>query len=190
MGLIARLLGLGPAISGVAEVFTENRTQRGAQEHAEQLASLSQLGAEFQRARGGWIDRLVDGLNRLPRPFLALGTVGLFGFAMADPVAFGIRMQGLALVPDPLWWLLGAIVSFYFGARELHHFRAGSGGVTIAAVAEARDRVAALQRLDGPGAAPSILEARDPGQVMPEAGPEAPRAAEANAALAEWRALR
>ena len=28
-----------------------------------------------------------------------------------------IRTQGLALVPDPLWWLLGAIVSFYFGAR-------------------------------------------------------------------------
>jgi hypothetical protein len=32
-------------------------------------------------------------------------------------------MQGLQLVPEPLWWLLGAIVSFYFGARELHHQR-------------------------------------------------------------------
>ena len=27
-------------------------------------------------------------------------------------------MQGIALVPEPLWWLLGAIVSFYFGARH------------------------------------------------------------------------
>jgi hypothetical protein len=27
-------------------------------------------------------------------------------------------MVGLALVPEPLWWLLGAIVSFYFGARH------------------------------------------------------------------------
>jgi hypothetical protein len=26
-------------------------------------------------------------------------------------------MQGIALVPEPLWWLLGVIVSFYFGAR-------------------------------------------------------------------------
>ena len=26
-------------------------------------------------------------------------------------------MTGIALVPEPLWWLLGAIVSFYFGAR-------------------------------------------------------------------------
>jgi hypothetical protein len=32
-------------------------------------------------------------------------------------------MQGLGFVPEPLWWLLGAIVSFYFGARELHHLR-------------------------------------------------------------------
>ena len=31
--------------------------------------------------------------------------------------------RGLALVPEPLWWLLGAIVSFYFGARELHYQR-------------------------------------------------------------------
>lgn len=54
---------------------------------------------------------------------MALGTVGLFVFAMANPVDFATRMQGLDYVPDPLWWLLGAIVSFYFGARELHYAR-------------------------------------------------------------------
>lgn len=32
-------------------------------------------------------------------------------------------MDGLALVPEPLWWLMGAIVSFYFGSREAHYFR-------------------------------------------------------------------
>jgi hypothetical protein len=42
---------------------------------------------------------------------------------MANPENFAIRMQGLAYVPDPLWWLLGAVVSFYFGARELHYAR-------------------------------------------------------------------
>ena len=55
---------------------------------------------------------------------LALGTLGLFIFAMVDPAGFGARMVGLSLVPDPLWWLLGAVVSFYFGARELHYMRA------------------------------------------------------------------
>ena len=34
---------------------------------------------------------------------------------------------GLALVPEPLWWLLGAIVSFYFGAREAHYIRQRNG---------------------------------------------------------------
>jgi hypothetical protein len=30
----------------------------------------------------------------------------------------------LNAVPEPLWWLLGAVVAFYFGAREAHYFRA------------------------------------------------------------------
>ncbi len=37
---------------------------------------------------------------------------------MVDPLWFAARMQGIALVPEPLWWLLGVIVSFYFGARH------------------------------------------------------------------------
>ncbi len=48
---------------------------------------------------------------------MAFGTIGLCVAAMVDPVWFAARMQGIALVPEPLWWLLGAIVSFYFGAR-------------------------------------------------------------------------
>ena len=49
---------------------------------------------------------------------LAFGTLELFVAAMVDPVWFAARMQGVALVPEPLWWLMGAIVSFYFGARH------------------------------------------------------------------------
>ena len=37
---------------------------------------------------------------------------------MAEPDWFAARMIGLAAVPEPLWWLLGAIVGFYFGARH------------------------------------------------------------------------
>ena len=42
---------------------------------------------------------------------------------MGDPVGFAIRMEGLNLVPDELWYLLGAVVGFFFGARELAHGR-------------------------------------------------------------------
>jgi len=84
---------------------------------------METAAAEFRHAGAGWFDTAINGLNRLPRPMLALGTLGLFIFAMVDPVAFSGRMVGLDAVPEPLWWLLGAIVSFYFGARELHYVR-------------------------------------------------------------------
>jgi hypothetical protein len=53
---------------------------------------------------------------------------------MIDPAAFSQRMVGLNAVPEPLWWLLGAVVAFYFGARETHYFResrSASGRVVI-----------------------------------------------------------
>jgi len=150
MGLIAGLARLAPGFTRTAEVFVENRTKRAAQDHAQHMASLGQLSAEFAHPPTGWFDCLVDGLNRLPRPAMALGTLGLFVFAMVDPIAFGVRMQGLALVPDALWWLLGAIVSFYFGARELHHRRAG-GSVPPEAVAGVVHNISALRDLEPPG---------------------------------------
>lgn len=131
MGLISRVFGLGDvargvgtAVEGVAEVFTENRSDRMRGEQENLRGAQSQFSQEFDRPGRGWFDEFVNGLNRLPRPAMALGTLGLFVFAMVDPVAFAARMTGLGVVPDPLWWLMGAVVSFYFGARELHHVRA------------------------------------------------------------------
>lgn len=129
MGVIGRIFGtggvtaLGQAAQGVAEVFTPSATRQMELGAAAQTAALAQMGAEFAHAGQGWFDRAVNGLNRLPRPLLAFGTLALFGYAMLDPAGFGERMLGLNLVPEPLWWLLGAVVGFYFGAREAHHFR-------------------------------------------------------------------
>ncbi len=136
MGWLGRLLGFGQAaqdvggaVETVAEVFTVNKTKAELAHRAQAMASLQQYGAEFQNASASPFDRFINGVNRLPRPILALGTIGLFIFAMVDPASFAGRMQGLAYVPDPLWWLLGAVVSFYFGARELHYAREGKAPV-------------------------------------------------------------
>ncbi|MBY0352308.1 holin family protein [Tabrizicola sp.] len=130
MGVIGRLVGapgavtaLGEAAKGVAEVFVPSATKRMELSAEAQMAALRQLGEEYQNPALGWFDRLVNGLNRLPRPMLAFGTLGLFTYAMVDPQAFAYRMVGLNAVPEPLWWLLGAIVAFYFGARETYYFR-------------------------------------------------------------------
>ena len=171
MGLIRALLGLLPGVGRTAEVFVENRTERARLQHQEQIASLGQFADEFANPRQGWFGALIDGLNRLPRPALAMGTLGLFVFAMADPVAFGVRMQGLALVPDPLWWLLGAIVSFYFGARELHHFRSNAAPVSSGQVRSVLANMRDLKALEN------------------TARPQTPKtpSGDANPALDEWR---
>jgi hypothetical protein len=127
MGLIGKILGGQGSIGvvrDVAEVFTASKTKQLELSAAAQSAALTQMGAEFALAGNTWFDSAINGLNRLPRPFLALGTVGLFIYAMVDPVSFSTRMLGLNAVPEPLWWLLGAVVAFYFGARETHYLRA------------------------------------------------------------------
>lgn len=130
MGLINKVLGgadattaLGQAASGLAEVFIPNATRKMQLAHDAYMAALDEHGVEFKYTSPGRFDRFVNGLNRLPRPMLALGTLGLFVYAMIDPVGFSRRMVGLNHVPEPLWWLLAAIVGFYFGAREAHYFR-------------------------------------------------------------------
>lgn len=173
MGIIANILGLGNsagqiggAVERVAEVFVPNKTKEMAQQHAEYTAALSQFEGEFQQPSTGIFNSFVNGLNRLPRPILALGTVGLFAYAMCDPVGFTARMQGLGQVPEPLWWLLGGVVSFYFGARELHYLRTGRR----------------VMRASVPA----------PGAPSSEAPAFAPRSTplDGNAALDDWRRTR
>ncbi|WP_296417518.1 holin family protein [Pseudooctadecabacter sp.] len=183
MGLIDRIFG---AIFGggrnviveTAQVFRENAENAGVREAAVKQQAMQQYAAEFMVERRGWFDRLMDGLNRLPRPFLAFGTIGLFIVAMVDPVWFASRMQGIALVPDPLWWLMGAIVSFYFGARHQAHSQDFQRSIaqTMARVPTVVENTKALEALQA--------DAPEPVEVA------APQAPSNNPALAEWAATK
>ncbi|MCT8160805.1 holin family protein [Pseudoruegeria sp. SHC-113] len=168
-GLMSLLFGGGRnAIVETVEVFRENAESSAQRGFTLQNAALSQLAAEFAVPRKGGFDRFMDGVNRVPRPALVFGILAMFVAAMADPVWFAARMAGLSLVPEPLWWLLGIIVSFYFGAR--HQVK---GQEFQRALAETYSRV--------PGVMGNI-EALD--------ALEAPPAEEAlhdNPALADWQ---
>ena len=174
MGLIGSIFsvifgGGRNVMRDTVEVFRPNAEADATRDAARYAASLAQFAAEFAQPRRGVFDRFIDGLNRLPRPFLALGTLGLFVSAMVEPIWFSQRMQGIALVPEPLWWLMGAIVSFYFGAR--HQTKSQEFQRGLAATLNRAPEVAAnIERLAELAPHP----ARD--QVEP------------NAALAEWRA--
>ena len=190
MGLIQSIFGLAfgngqNLVRETVEVFRENAEAGAARASEVQVQAMEQLGAEFAAPRQSGFDRFVDGLNRLPRPAMALGILGLFVAAMADPVWFAARMQGLALTPEPLWWLLGVIVSFYFGAR--HHAKAQDLQREIAdTFARAPLAMANMTALD-------VMRADTPGAADP--GPDAALTLsaadpEANPALDHWRKLR
>lgn len=155
MGLIDTLLtsffgGGRNAVAEITQLFVENREKAAERSAAYRAAALAQFGAEFAVPRQSWFDRFMDGLNRLPRPAMALGTIGLFVSAMTQPVWFAARMQGIALVPEPLWWLMGAIVSFYFGARyqvKTQEFQR-SLAATLGRAGTVTRNLAALQALD------------------------------------------
>jgi hypothetical protein len=164
MGLIDGLMnvvfggrGLAGGVKDVAEVFRPNAEAADARGADVQSAALAQLAAEFTMPKKGLFDRVIDGLNRIPRPAMALGVLALFVAAMVDPIWFAERMNGLALVPEPLWWLLGAIVSFYFGAR--HQVKAQDFQRSLATTVASTPAVVANMRTlramrpDSPGAA-------------------------------------
>lgn len=191
MGMIGNVLGAffgtgRNAVTETIEVFRPNAEAAEVRDAARAAAALSQFAAEFARPRRSIFDALIDGINRLPRPMLALGTIGLFVSALHDPIWFAARMQGIALVPEPLWWLMGAIVSFYFGAR--HQFKAQTFEASLArSLTVAPDVIEGIERL-------RALEGDTDAPTPPQEAEVEPRGAAApsdilpNAALDAWRA--
>lgn len=109
----------------LVEVFKPNAEKEATRGHLERmeisrqdLASLEQFAAEFKskRTSTAW-DSFVDGLNRLPRPLITLGILGLFILAPADPIRFLEIARAYQIMPDGFWALLSIIIAFYFGGR-------------------------------------------------------------------------
>ncbi len=190
MGLMERVLTMvfgGPTnlVRDTVEVFREN-AEAGAQRSAGvQGQAMQEFGQEFLIPRKGWFDRFMDGLNRLPRPALALGTLGLFISAMVSPLWFSERMQGIALVPEPLWWLLGVIVSFYFGARhqvKAQDFQREIVG-SVARVPQVLHNIEAIREMrETTPATPAVADTGPDATLV-----AASVAPDANAALDAWR---
>jgi hypothetical protein len=107
-------------------VFRPNAERTAGREAKIRGDAMGQFGTEFLSNRHGWFNSLVNGLNRLPRPLITYTVFGLFLMVIIDPLQFAATMQALTLVPAQLWELLSVIVMFFFGARELSHFRSDS----------------------------------------------------------------
>ena len=172
MGLIdilRALFGGGRnAVAETAEVFRVNAEESAAMRAHRHGRSWTQFAAEFApqpRAvfRPG---------HRRAQPPAAPGD-GASGCWGCSVRRWSIRSgsasawQGLALVPEPLWWLLGAVVSFYFGARHQakgQEFQR-SIAATMAHAPQVAENIRNLHALrhDSPGAAET---GRDAGDVV------------------------
>ena len=125
MSLWGAITGMFRPAKDLVEVFKPNAENEAARGHLERmeitrqdLASLEQFASEFKskRTSTAW-DSFVDGLNRLPRPLITLGILGLFVLAPADPLRFLEIARAYQIMPDGFWALLSIIIAFYFGGR-------------------------------------------------------------------------
>ncbi|GAA0293216.1 holin family protein [Rhodovulum strictum] len=194
-GLANVLFGAGRnVITEAVEVFRVNAEASDQRAADLQRAALEQFGHEFAHPQRSAFDRLVDGMNRLPRPFLALGTVFLLVSAMVDPVWFSSRMQGIALVPEPLWWLLGAIISFYFGSRYQAKGQEFQRSIaeTMARTPAVLENLRLLDQLDKTTSSTAPAAPQSQSAPAASAPPAEPRPASSgsspNPALDAWRA--
>jgi hypothetical protein len=170
MSLWQVIAGLAAPAKAMVEVFTPNAEREAERAHDERmavseqdLAALRQFAAEFHaRERRTWWDALVDGLNRLPRPLLTLGVLGLFLLAPLDPVRFLALAKAYELMPDGFWALLSVIVAFYFGGRmQLTRQQMAVQGNALAIARDMVQLKRALTAVDG-GPRPAASQAPPP----------------------------
>jgi len=130
MSLFKRLFtggvtGVLEAGDGIVKTIWGSKQERDAGDQAEQMSVQAAFAAQMMpRDNRTWWDSLIDGINRLPRPVMTFGIVGLFWYCLANPVDFSASMTGLALMPSGGWALMATVVAFWFGGKYLRDFRA------------------------------------------------------------------
>jgi len=140
--------GGGGGLSGAAEkvsgIFRPNAEKGAQRDHSANMATLDQFSSEFrQLKKRTWWDSFIDGLNRLPRPLITLGVLGMFVLAPVDPELFISVAEAYSLMPAGFWGLLSIIIAFYFGGRM--QAKAGAFSVSNEQVQAAKE-MSAMRR--------------------------------------------
>ena len=99
--------------AGVFTVNKEAEAQRGADARS---AALDQYAAEFGSG-GGLFGNLANALNRLVRPVLVILILAPVLMTVLNPDGGARVWAALAIVPPEYWYLVAAVVAFYFGGR-------------------------------------------------------------------------
>lgn len=105
-----------PLVGDLIGKIFGNKEKREEYQSDARSAVYQQFASEFGNSQTWW-DSLIDGLNRLPRPFMTFGTIYLFWLCWHDPMEFIKGARALQAMPGEGWAILGAIVTFWFAAK-------------------------------------------------------------------------
>ncbi|NIU83357.1 MAG: hypothetical protein GWN64_07720 [Candidatus Thorarchaeota archaeon] len=110
----SKIMGSVADIKRIAKV---DKTQQENNLHAETVQMLKAYAAEMGKENKNLWDSIVDGINRLVRPILALIAISLFLICLIYPnYAKNVSVAFYGL-PNNLYYILLTIISFYFGGR-------------------------------------------------------------------------
>jgi len=107
-----------PFVDKLLGRFVGDREKRDGYRADDNASVRAQFAAEFGHSKN-WFDSLIDGLNRLPRPFIANGIVIMFLCAGFKPESFAIFADNVAMIPKEMWGIMMLVVTFYFGDRAV-----------------------------------------------------------------------
>lgn len=113
---IQRMIQYLPFIGTIFSKAFGSKAKRDKYQAQARDSVYSQFASEFGHSRTAW-DSLIDGINRMPRPLMTFGVVYLFYMCWSDPEAFVRGAEALQYMPKEGWYILGAIVTFWFAAR-------------------------------------------------------------------------
>lgn len=103
----------------VVKTVFGSKQDRDSHLHTESMSVQEAYSAEFSnRANRTWWDSLIDGLNRIPRPLFVAFIVYYFVICVKNVTLFERVNRSLSTIPEPMWYILGGILSFYFGSRH------------------------------------------------------------------------
>lgn len=105
-----------PSVGGIVKSVFGDKSARERQGHEVDMAIHSQHANEFGHSKTWW-DSLIDGINRLPRPAMTFGIIYIFYYCINDPEGFKTAMNALREMPKEGWYLMGIIMTFWFGSK-------------------------------------------------------------------------
>lgn len=123
-----------PLVGNIIKTVFGSRLERDRFQADARSAVYQQFASEFGHSKTWW-DSMIDGINRLPRPIMTFGTIYIFWLCWSDPVTFMQGATALQAMPKEGWYILAAVVTFWFAAKlpkDFGKYKVQKGAIEIA----------------------------------------------------------